>query len=924
MRFLRTNTACRVTVGPFFDKTDGVTPETSLTVTACKLTFMVDDSNVPTLVLDTNPTASSGNNDMVHVTGDDAGFYDLELTAANTNYVGRAMLAITDAATHCPVFHEFMILPAVVYDSLVLGSDNLQVDAVQVNGTNQTGRDIGASVLLSSGTGTGQISLASGLVTLAGVTHTGAVIPTVTTVGTLTTYTGNTPQTGDSYARIGATGSGLTSLAPSATALSTATWTGTRAGYIDNLSAGAVALASGVYLANGAHGGSSAALTLKSINVSNSTGDAVTVASTGSDGHGIYVSANGGGDGMHVVGGATGHGLHLQGGSTSGDGLHAVAQTLGDGIQATGAGVGGLDINGTLSTVTLATTTTTLTNLPAITTDWLTGTGVAASAVTKIQAGLSTLTQTQVTGGAYSVQSSSCVLGDARIANLDAAVSSRGTSTLTQTQVTGGAYTVQSSSCVLGDARIANLDAAVTTRSTYAGADTSGTTTLLSRVTSTRAGYLDNLSGGAVMLASSYSAPPSAATISTQVASDLATAHGAGSWATATGFSTHSAADVWAVATRVLTAGTNIVLAKGVGVTGFNDLSAAAVNAEVDTALGDYDGPTNTEMVAAFTEIKGATWATTDTLEAIRDRGDAAWITATGFSTFDATTDAVIVGEYTSEKSPTDALHNIGLDRLKATYYAGTDQFVLWASNSDGDEIATAAALDTANTALAKLDDTVEDNAGTYRFTTAALANAPTGGGAAPTAEENAAAVWSAAGRTLTAFSFTVDTNANSTETAIKAKTDNLPSDPADQSLIIAATNAIITAVGTPLQSGSYTAPDNTSVAAIKVVTDRLSGMLVEDGLVYQFTVNALDNGPTSVAPTAGENAAALLDYANAIEPSITLRQAIRVIVAACAGKTSGGGTGTFTIRDLGDTKDVVVATVDIDGNRSEVTLEVD
>lgn len=46
------------------------------------------------------------------------------------------------------------------------------------------------------------------------------------------------------------------------------------------------------------------------------------------------------------------------------------------------------------------------------------------------------------------------------------------------------------------------------------------------------------------MLAASYSAPPSAATISTQVASDLATAHGAGSWATATGFSTHSAADV--------------------------------------------------------------------------------------------------------------------------------------------------------------------------------------------------------------------------------------------------------------------------------------------------------------------------------------------------------------------------------------------
>jgi hypothetical protein len=132
MRFLKQNTATRVTVGPFFDKTDGVTPETSLTVTNCKLTLMVDDAGVPTLVLDASATASGGNNDMVHVTNDDAGFYDLELTAAQTNYVGRAMLAITDAANHCPVFHEFMIVPANVYDSL-FGTDKLQVDAVEVS-----------------------------------------------------------------------------------------------------------------------------------------------------------------------------------------------------------------------------------------------------------------------------------------------------------------------------------------------------------------------------------------------------------------------------------------------------------------------------------------------------------------------------------------------------------------------------------------------------------------------------------------------------------------------------------------------------------------------------------------------------------------------------------------------------------------------
>lgn len=180
MRFLRTNTACRVTVGPFFDKTDGVTPETAITVTSCKLTLMVDDANVPTLVLDTAPTASGGSNDMVHVTGDDAGFYDLELAAANVNYLGRAMLAITDAATHCPVFHEFMILPAMIYDSMVLGTDRLDTNVTHVADTSQTARDIGASVLLSSGTGTGQVTLTSGRVN-ADLTHIAAAAVSTTT-----------------------------------------------------------------------------------------------------------------------------------------------------------------------------------------------------------------------------------------------------------------------------------------------------------------------------------------------------------------------------------------------------------------------------------------------------------------------------------------------------------------------------------------------------------------------------------------------------------------------------------------------------------------------------------------------------------------------------------------------------------------------
>ena len=116
MRELRNNTATRITVGPFLDKTDGITPEIDLTVTSELLTFVVDDAGVPTLVVDVAPTASGGANDMVHITSDAAGYYDLELAAANVNYLGRAVLSLNDVATHLPVFHEFMIITQAEYD----------------------------------------------------------------------------------------------------------------------------------------------------------------------------------------------------------------------------------------------------------------------------------------------------------------------------------------------------------------------------------------------------------------------------------------------------------------------------------------------------------------------------------------------------------------------------------------------------------------------------------------------------------------------------------------------------------------------------------------------------------------------------------------------------------------------------------------
>lgn len=177
MQYLRTNTATRVTVGPFFDRTDGVVSETALDVTNCKITLIVDTGGVPTLVLDTFATASGGSNDMVHITGDDAGYYDLELAAADVNYLGRAKLAITDEETHCPVFHEFMIVPAMIYDSMILGTDRLDTNVTHVADTAQTAKDIGAAVPAAAAGASGGLLISgsnSGTTTLAALTVTGA------------------------------------------------------------------------------------------------------------------------------------------------------------------------------------------------------------------------------------------------------------------------------------------------------------------------------------------------------------------------------------------------------------------------------------------------------------------------------------------------------------------------------------------------------------------------------------------------------------------------------------------------------------------------------------------------------------------------------------------------------------------------------
>jgi hypothetical protein len=157
----------------------------------------------------------------------------------------------------------------------------------------------------------------------------------------------------------------------------------------------------------------------------------------------------------------------------------------------------------------------------------------------------------------------------------------------------------------------------------------------------------------------------------------------------------------------------------------------ADVNVEVDTALvdvrldellaadSDIDGAAPPTVGSVFHELMTKTTGsftydqTTDSLEALRDRGDAAWTTATGFSTLDAAGVRTAVG-----------LASANLDTQLTAIDDAVDTEV--------------AAI---KTVTDKLDTAVELDGAVYRFTANALELAPTGG-AAPTAAQIADAVW--------------------------------------------------------------------------------------------------------------------------------------------------------------------------------------
>lgn len=160
-------------------------------------------------------------------------------------------------------------------------------------------------------------------------------------------------------------------------------------------------------------------------------------------------------------------------------------------------------------------------------------------------------------------------------------------------------------------------------------------------------------------------------------------------------------------------------------------------------------------------------------------------------------------------------------------------------------------------------------------------------------------------------------------------------------SFTLTATNAQLDQVVQLLASGVLALTSNANLAAAVALeassvfnltsSALLGGVIpIEGSSTMALSSNTTANALAFMIATAGgatplspEGLAASLLDGNDIENGYTLRESIRLILAASAGKLSGAETTTVVIRDINDTVNRIVATVDANGNRTAVSKNV-
>lgn len=200
--------------------------------TAEPLTFLMTDSTdhispktglSPTVTLSKNGGSFASPSGAVSEIGN--GWYKVAGNATDANTLGPLLLHAT--ATGADASDErFQVVSFNTQDTVrgTSGTALPNAAAAATGGIPILGVNTGTvtlnAVIVQAGSltlGAGTLTLNKGTLTLDGgiIGNITGTVSVATLVNTLTTYTGNTPQTGDTYARVGAAGAGLTALGDS-------------------------------------------------------------------------------------------------------------------------------------------------------------------------------------------------------------------------------------------------------------------------------------------------------------------------------------------------------------------------------------------------------------------------------------------------------------------------------------------------------------------------------------------------------------------------------------------------------------------------------------------------------------------------------------------------------------------------------------
>jgi hypothetical protein len=742
--------------------------------------------------------------------------------------------------------------------------------------------------LLTSGTGTDQISVSAGKVLLQ-ATQSGVTIPTVTTVGTLTTYTGNTPQTGDSYAVVNSATFGNAKLVRSTTPANTLDVSATGEAGIDWANVGSPTTSlnlSGTTISTGQTIATvtnqlTAAQVATGVWQDSTAGDFTAASSIGKS---LYTSGvvPGGTNGLFIAGTnaattvTTAFTTTFTGnltGSVSGA-VGSVTGAVGSVIGGVGGSVSGNVVGsvGSIFGVSFPSGFSTLTTAAIATATWTDTTG--SDFTTTSSPGKILVTQL---GGTFTTTSSS-IFSTASLANAPTGGSAPTTAQIAtavwEDLLAGGDFGTVGS---IGKLLATDIDATISSRSTYSGGAVASVTTPVTVGTNNdKTGYSltqvfpTNFAALGISVAGKINE-----VVLTDTATTLTNLPTAPTdWVTSASVSTGAVTKIQSgLATPTnITAGTITTVTNLTNAPTAGDFTStmktslnAATPASVVGAVGSVTGNVGGNVVGSVGSISGITFPTNFAALGISVGGKINEVILTDTAT--AVTNAVTVG-------------NVTLAASQPNY----------APAKAGDAMTLTTAYDLAKTAATQ----TSVNAIPTNPLTSLGTNAPVGW-------VNAASIGAGAlngkGDWLLAANYTAPLTTTQTAQAVL----NAVASSYDTAGSIGSAINAGGASGDPWSTvlpGSYSAGE--------------AGYLLGTFLDAAVSSRALASGV--ILTSAGLDAVV-------VETGLNARQALNLCLAESAGKLSGGGTTTATIKGAGTNTTRITATVDSLGNRSAIIL---